>query len=348
MNAANHPAPAGAPPSPVNIFDTLNGYQRSAALRAAIELDVFSAIGRGERTAGAIGRACGAAERGVRILCDYLVVIGLLTKPGETYHLAPDSAAFLDKRSPAYMGGAVRFLHGDTISAAFAKLTDAVRNGGTAVPADGTVAPDHPVWVDFARGMAPLMAMPAELLAALVDPTPTNPLKVLDISASHGLYGLSFARRNPAARVVGNDWPSVLKVAQETAERLSVADRFSTLPGSAFVVDFGGGYDVVLLPNFLHHFDAAGCEKLLRKVHAALKPGGRVVVLEFIPEPDRVSPPPSAMFALTMLATTPAGDAYTYAEYESMLRNAGYARSELHPLPPTMQRVVIGYKDAIP
>jgi SAM-dependent methyltransferase len=348
MNAPTSSAPAGAPPSPVIIFDALNGYQRSAALRAAIELEVFSVIGRGERTAGAIGRACGAAERGVRILCDYLVVIGLLTKSGETYHLTPDSAAFLDKRSPAYMGGAVRFMHGDTISAAFAKLTDAVRNGGTAVPADGTVAPDHPVWVDFARGMAPLMAMPAELLAALVDPTPARPLKVLDISASHGLYGLAFARRNPAARVVGNDWPTVLKVAQESAERMGVADRFSTIPGSAFEVDFGRDYDIVLLPNFLHHFDAAGCEKLLRKVHTALKAGGRVVVLEFIPEPDRVSPPPSAMFALTMLATTPSGDAYTYAEYEAMLRNAGYARSELHPLPPTMQRVVIGYKHAVP
>ena len=348
MNQPNPTAPAGPPPSPVIIFDTLNGYQRSAALRAAIELDVFSAIGRGERTGGAIGRACGGAERGIRILCDYLVVIGLLTKSGETYDLTADSAAFLDKRSPAYMGGAVRFMHGETIMAAFAKLTDAVRNGGTAVPADGTVAPDHPVWVDFARGMAPLMAMPAELLAALVDPTPTKPLKVLDISASHGLYGLAFARRNPAARVVGNDWPTVLKVAQETAERFGVADRFSTIPGSAFEIDFGRDCDVVLLPNFLHHFDAAGCEKLLRKVHAALKPDGRVVVLEFIPEPDRVSPPPSAMFALTMLATTPAGDAYTYAEYESMLRNAGYARSELHPLPPTMQRVVIGYKDAVP
>jgi hypothetical protein len=326
------------------IFDTLNGYQRSAALRAGIELDVFSAIGRGERTARAIGSSCGAAERGVRILCDYLVVIGLLTKSGETYALAPDSAVFLDKRSPAYMGGAVRFLHGDTISAAFAKLTDAVRTGGTAVAADGTVAPDHPVWVDFARGMAPLMAMPAEVLAALIDQAPTKPLKVLDISASHGLYGLAFARRNPAARVVGNDWPSVLKVAEETAQRFGVADRFSTIPGSAFEVEFGRDYDVVLLPNFLHHFDPAGCETLLRKVHAALKPGGRAVVLEFIPEPDRVSPPPSAMFALTMLATTPAGDAYTYAEYELMLRNAGYARSELHPLPPTMQRVVIGYK----
>jgi SAM-dependent methyltransferase len=344
MNAQNNPAPAGAPPSPVIIFETFNAYQRSAALRAAIELDVFSPIGRGDRTAAAIGKACSAAERGLRILCDYLVVIGLLTKSHDAYALTPESAAFLDKRSPAYMGGAVRFMHGETIHAAFAKLTDAVRNGGTAVPADGTVAPDHPVWVDFARGMAPLMAMPAELLAALVDPNPTTPLKVLDISASHGLYGLAFARRNLAARVVANDWPAVLKVAQEAAERFGLTDRFSTIPGSAFEVDFGRDYDVILLPNFLHHFDPAGCEKLLRKIHAALKPGGRVVVLEFIPEPDRVSPPPSAMFALTMLATTPAGDAYTYAEYESMLRNAGYLRSELHPLPPTMQRVVMGYK----
>ena len=333
-------------PSPALIFDTLNGYQRSAALRAAIELDVFSAIGRGERTAGAIAKASGAAERGVRILCDFLTVIGLLTKDASgAYVLTQDSAVFLDRKSPAYVGGVVKFMHGEELFRSFDRLTDAVRRGGTASDVTGgTTAAEHPIWIDFARAMAPLMAMPSEVLAKLIDGDANMPIKVLDISASHGLWGLAFARRNPKAQVVATDWPAVLEVARETAAKLGVSERFSTIPGSAFEVDFGSSYDVILLPNFLHHFDPPGCTKILAKCHKALGPGGRCVTVEFIPNDDRVSPAPSATFALTMLATTPKGDAYTFAEYERMHRDAGYARSELHPLPQTMQRVVIGYK----
>jgi hypothetical protein len=333
-------------PSPALIFETLNGYQRSAALRAAIELDVFSAIARGERTASAIAKAAGAAERGVRILCDFLTIIGLLTKDGSgTYGLTQDTALFLDRKSPAYMGGAVKFMHTDELFNSFDRLTDAVRKGGTASDVTGgTTAAEHPIWIDFARAMAPLMFMPSEQVAKLVDPDANKAIKVLDISASHGLWGLAFARRNPNAKVVGTDWPKVLEVAKETAAKFGVADRYSTIPGSAFEVDFGTGYDIILLPNFLHHFDPAGCTTILAKCHKALAANGRCVTVEFIPDDNRVTPPPAATFALTMLATTPNGDAYTFAEYERMHRDAGYSRSELRPLPPTMQRVVIGYK----
>jgi hypothetical protein len=101
---------------------------------------------------------------------------------------------------------------------------------------------------------------------------------------------------------------------------------------------------VVLLTNFLHHFDLPTCEVLARKAFAALAPGGRALTLEFVPEPDRVSPPPTAGFALVMLATTAAGDAYTFAEYERVFAAAGFVRSEFHPLPPTAQQAVVSVK----
>jgi hypothetical protein len=123
-----------------------------------------------------------------------------------------------------------------------------------------------------------------------------------------------------------------------------VADRHRLLPGSAFEVNWGGPYDVVLLTNFLHHFDVPTCERLAAKAHAALAPGGRALTLEFIPEPDRVSPPTAAAFALTMLATTAHGDAYTFAEYDGLFARAGFARSEFHPLPPTPQQAVVSHK----
>jgi ubiquinone/menaquinone biosynthesis C-methylase UbiE len=99
-----------------------------------------------------------------------------------------------------------------------------------------------------------------------------------------------------------------------------------------------------LLTNFLHHFDATACETLLRKVHAALKDGGRAVTLEFVPNDDRVSPANSAMFSMVMLASTPSGDAHTFAELRSMFEKAGFARNEIQDLPGGIQQVVISYK----
>jgi hypothetical protein len=137
----------------------------------------------------------------------------------------------------------------------------------------------------------------------------------------------------------------VLAVAAENAQRAGVAARHTLLPGSAFETDWGGPYDIVLLTNFLHHFDVPTCQQLAAKAHAALAAGGRALTLEFIPEPDRVTPPPSATFALTMLATTARGDAYTFAEYEQIFAHAGFRRSEFHALPPTTQQAVVSYKD---
>ncbi|MBA2646428.1 MAG: methyltransferase domain-containing protein [Pyrinomonadaceae bacterium] len=331
-------------PSPILFFDTINAHQRTAALKAAIDLDLFTAIGKGNATAQSIAQSCAASERGVRILCDYLTVIGFLTKEDGRYELTPDSSMFLDRRSPAYVGGATEFLLSPLLTDGFKDIAAAVRKGGTVMKDAGTVTPENPVWVDFARGMAPLIGMPAQLMAQLVIGESKQKMKVLDIAAGHGLFGIAFAQANPNAEVVAQDWQQVLEVAQENARAAGVSERFTTLPGSAFEVEFGTGFDVILLTNFLHHFDAPTCEELLRKVHAALGEGGRAVTLEFVPNEDRVSPPGAAMFSLVMLGSTPSGDAYTFSEFESMFRNAGFSHSEFHPLPPTMEQVVISQK----
>jgi len=331
-------------PSPALFMDTVNAFQRTEALKAAIELDLFTHAATGRKTAADLAAACGASPRGVRILADYLTIFGFFRKDGDRYELTPDAAAFLDRRSPAYMGGMVEFLLAPELRQSFATLTAAVRRGGTAVSAEGTVSPDNPVWVAFARAMAPLMRMPAELLAGLAGGDPARPLRVLDVAAGHGLFGIAVARRYPRATVTALDWKNVLAVAEENARKEGVADRYKLLPGSAFDVNWGGPYDVVLLTNFLHHFDPPTNGMLAAKAFAALAPGGRALTLEFIPDADRVTPPPAAAFALTMLATTAAGDAYTFAEYERLFAAAGFARSEFHPLPPTTQQVAVSYK----
>jgi ubiquinone/menaquinone biosynthesis C-methylase UbiE len=207
------------------------------------------------------------------------------------------------------------------------------------------MAPEHPMWLSFARGMSWMMMPGAQALAEILALDPTRETKVLDISASHGIWGLSFAQRNSRTQVVALDWTPVLQVARENAMRLGLTERFSTLEGSAFEIDFGRGYDLILLPNFLHHFDAPTCVQLLRKCHAALREGGRVAIVEFVPNPDRVSPPEAATFSLVMLVSTERGDAYTFAEFEQMLRDAQFTSIEQHPLPPGVATAIIATKD---
>jgi len=329
-------------PSPALIFDTLNGYQRSQAIKTAVELELFTAIGEGKTTATEIAKRCGASERGTRILCDFLTIVGFLTKQNNKYALTPDSAMFLDKRSPAYMGTVTDFILSDYITDNFDRLTETVRNGVGGN--DSALEPNHPMWVKFARAMVPMMALPSQLMAQLIDPTKDKKLRVLDIAAGHGMFGIAFAKHNPQTEITAVDWPAVLEVAKENAAKAGVSDRYHTNPGSAFDVDYGTGFDVVLLTNFLHHYDQATCEKLLRKVHSALAEGGRAVALEFVPNDDRITPPQAASFAMQMLAGTPSGDAYTFAQLRDMAANAGFARSEMHELPPTIERVVISYK----
>ena len=331
-------------PSPEHFFEAATSYQRSAALKAAVELELFTAVAEGNRDARALAARCDASERGVRILADFLVITGFLTKDEGGYGLTQDSAVFLDRRSPAYMGGTLEFLLAPSLLKGFEDLAGAVRKGGTVIPEGGTVSVENPVWVKFARAMAPMAAPVAGQLPPLVGAKTEGKFKVLDIAAGHGLYGLAFARHNPGAEVVALDWPAVLEVAKENAQRAGAAGRYSTIEGDAFGADFGEGYDVVLLTNFLHHFDPPTCEQLLRKVRAALREGGAALTLEFVPNEDRVTPPLPAAFSLTMLAGTPAGDAYTYPELERMFANAGFSSSEAHPLAASPQQAIVSRK----
>ena len=334
--------PPQAALSPVLVFDILLSYQRTAALRAAIELDLFRVIGEGPGDVASLARQCSASERGIRILCDYLTIMGLLAKDEGHYRNTPVSATFLDPRSPACMASAARFLGSPLMYDPYLHLAEVVRSGRTTLPGDGSVEPENPVWVEFARSMAPMMAPMAPPLASIVLNGLSGPVRVLDIAAGHGLFGIQVARQHPEAHIVALDWEPVLEVATENARSAGVEKRYEKLAGSAFDVDFGGPYDIVLLTNFLHHFDAPTCVRLLQKVRAALKPGGRAAVLEFVPNEDRVSPPMAAGFSLTMLATTPSGDAYTFRELEAMYREAGFATVTSHSIPTGPNTVVMG------
>lgn len=207
------------------VFDTLVGYQRSAALATALELDLFSVVHGGKRTASAVAAACGVAERGARSLCDYLVCDGFLEKDGDDYHVPAAMAELLVRGSPQYIGSIAEFVRGETLRTAFDRLTDSVRLGHTVLGERGTMDPEHPTWIDFARGMAPIIDPQAALLARLMSEQGVHPRQVLDIAAGHGLYGIHAARMWPDASVTLADWPTVLQVAEENVERAGLGPR---------------------------------------------------------------------------------------------------------------------------
>lgn len=324
--------------SPDLLVDAALAYQQTAAIKAAVELDLFSEIARGSDTAEAIARSTGAAVRGIRILCDYLTVRGHLEKEGDVYRLTRSAAAFLDRGSPTWIGGIVEYLAAPEMLDLFlGDPASYVRNGGSIGLANN--APDHPIWVKFARAMgasrAPVAAKVASELAH------RSPRRVLDVAAGHGMFGVAIARAVSGAEITAVDWQAVLSVARENAEAAGVSERYRTLPGSAFDVDWGGGFDLVLLANFLHQLDPDACVTLLRKAHASLDPGGIAVVVELVPNDDRVSPRFPAMFSFQMLGSTPRGEAYTAGEFERIGQAAGFCGVTVKALPGTPQTLIL-------
>ena len=322
----------GARLNPYLVYQTLNAYQSTAALRAGIELDVFTAIGQGYDTVAALAKRCQAKERGIRILCDFLVIIGFLTKQDQRYALTSESAVYLDRRSGACMSSTAGFLTLPETVTAFMSLADTIRTGQLALQGEGCVSPENPVWIEFARSMAPMMRAVAEEIAREIGAAAGKKWKVLDLAAGHGTFGITIAQRNPNAQIFAQDWDMVLDVAMSNARAAGVQARVHRLAGDAFDLDLGTGYDVILVTNFLHHFDPATNETLLRKLRAALSPGGLVVTLDFIPDEDRVTPARAAGFAITMLGTTRLGDAYTAEEYRKMFESAGFRSNDVRPV----------------
>jgi 2-polyprenyl-3-methyl-5-hydroxy-6-metoxy-1,4-benzoquinol methylase len=301
--------------NPAWLMEEFVAYERTFALRTAIELDLFTRIGRGVNTIPALAEATGASERGLRVLCDNLAIRQHLVKERNRYRLTLNSRVYLSKDSPAWFGSAIQFLAGDTYIEAFSDLLRSVKRGR------GRSRKTN--WPDFARHMSPLAPAIAEFMAKAMNVDSAGPIRILDVAAGHGLYGLALAARNPEAEIYALDAPQVLRVAAKNARKAGVSKRFHRIPGDAFKVGFARPYDLVIAGNIAHHLEPGANIELFRKCRAALKPKGKLVVLDFVVNDDRVSPPAEAGFAIHLFATGSC-DVYTFREYQGMLRAAGF------------------------
>jgi 2-polyprenyl-3-methyl-5-hydroxy-6-metoxy-1,4-benzoquinol methylase len=273
----------------------------------------------------------------MRILCDYLAIQGLIAKSEGRYAHTATSAAFLDRRSPVSMAPTLPFMMNNKILMAFRGLTETIRQGRTSLE-EPLAGEEVAEWVLFARSMQPMMAAAAEFIAEIVL-SGGMPARVLDVAASHGLFGFAVVSRAPACELVVQDFPSVLDVTSENARAAGIP--VTLLPGSAFTVELGTGYDVVLVPNFFHHFSVDDNITLMKRFYNAMRPGGRMMILEMVPNEDRLTPPAAASFAMMMLGNTVSGDAYTMAEYGRMLDAAGFGERELMDVPMAPQQLIV-------
>jgi SAM-dependent methyltransferase len=327
-------------PTPDRFLDAVLGHTRTAAIKAALALDLFTAIAQRGGDPAQIAAKTGASLRGIRILCDYLTVLGFLEKDqNHQYRLTRATEVFLTTDSSSWMGSVVDFLAAPEMIALWLEdPVSYVRNGGSLGLAN--LSPENPIWVKFARAMVPFQDPAVKGVARDVSAWPSPPRKVLDVAAGNGRFGIAIAQAIPQAEIAAIDWQAVLAVANENAAAAGIAKRYRTIAGSAFEVDWGNDFDLVLLSNFLHHFDEETCIGLLTKARSSIKPTGRILAVEFVPNDDRISPPYAAMFSFLMLASTPRGDAYTARELDHMARRAGLAMTAVKDLPPSPMSLV--------
>jgi 2-polyprenyl-3-methyl-5-hydroxy-6-metoxy-1,4-benzoquinol methylase len=322
-----------APLSPAAIMEDLTGVWRSQALVAAVELDIFNHIAQGKRTAADIAKAAGASPRGIAYLLDALTAIGYLRKTGGRYGLQPVSAAFLVRGKKAYTGAMAQAL--SLTWDAWKNLTEAVRSGH---PAEAVNVADKGKEF-FPKLVASIFpgnyAASTAVVSRFSEKERRKLHRILDVAAGSGAWSLAFAQADPQARVTTVDFPEMTPITRGFAEKFGVAGRYEYLEGDLRHVDFGhDAYDLVILGHIVHSEGETHGKELLRKSYAALRPGGKLLIAEYVPNDARTGPAMPLLFGLNMLLQTEEGNVFTLREYRTWLRAAGFRKTVTVPVPP--------------
>jgi SAM-dependent methyltransferase len=316
---------------PAGLMQMMQGAQATALLATGIQLGVFEKLDGGALDAKRAAERIHCPERSTHVLLDALSALGLLQKRGDTYALSPVASDFLVPSKPTYLGGMANIFAGPMMWSANARLADAVRGGGTILP-EHAETPNHPFWETFAQSTSGIAFPSAMVLDSLVGEFVASKPKarVLDVAAGSGIYGYTLAK-HPNVQLTTLDWPKVLVHTREWAKRMNVdASRVRYIEGNLFDVDWSGTYDVVLLSHVYHHFDAKTCESLTRKAAEHVAPGGRLVIQDFLYDAE-LRNPMGALFAVTMLIWTRAGQTYSVDDYSGWLTRAGLGAPTVHP-----------------
>lgn len=329
-------------PGPELLLQMSFSFTPSRVLSTALQLRVFSHMADGQHTAAEIAKAAEADERAMRMLLDALVGLQLLSKSREGYQLSPLAEKYLVRSSPTYVG---TMMETERMWNTWGHLTEVVRTGKPVrVIEDKDVAEEFfPLLV---RSLHVMNSEPARRLAEALGAGRTQKgLRVVDVACGSGVWGIAVAEADKEAHVTAQDFPGVFEVTREFVKRHNVEDRFDYLPGDLKEVDFGESrYDLAILGNIVHSEGEQSSRDLFKRLHRALRAGGRIAILEMVPNDERTGPPFALLFALNMLVNTEQGGTYTLAEYTDWLKDAGFSRVETADIG-THSPAIIAIKD---
>jgi len=288
---------------------------------AALHLDIFNRIGEHSRSAPQIADATGASPRGIRMLLDCLVSLELLRKTsGGEYALAPAAAQYLLRGGQDYIGS--MWEEGAPLKF-WDSLEPAIESGRPAGPAGAGDFPGSST--GLVRTLEVVHRESARRAAQILSAGCTE-MEVLDVACGSGVWGIAIGVANPASRITAQDLPEVLDVTREYARRNGVESRMQYLPGDLRQLAFPENrYDLAIAANVAHWIGERCTRDLLRRLHESLKAGGRIAIIDVMPNDDRTGPPAHLAFALTLLIGTQEGDIYTVQEYQQWLTEAGFA-----------------------
>ena len=324
---------AGAPVTPERIMQFAWGYVPPLAIEAAIRHRVFDVLDDGPKTVAEVRRLTGASERGLAAIMNILVGLDFLAKDAAgAYRLTPESAAFLVSTKPGFQGGLIRHTSLQLLPR-WLSLNDVVATGRP-VKAVNQEADGGEFFQELVMDIFPMSYPAAQALGrelALGDEGGT--VKVLDLAAGSGVWGIALAQASARVRVTAVDWPEVLPLTRKTVERFGLGDRFGYVAGDLLEADFGEGYGVATLGHILHSEGEERSRRLLAKVFRAMAPGGTVAIAEFLVNEDRTGPLTGLFFAANMLVNTENGGTYSFEEISGWLREAGFAKARTMDAP---------------
>jgi len=310
--------------TPERIMQFYFGYAPTLAINAAIQNRVFDVLDEGPKTIEEVSSATGASQRGLRSIMNLLAGLQFLTKDEKgSYGLSPDTAAFLVRDKPSYIGGV--FAHScRRILPKWLEL-DQIVHSGRPTRALNQKEEGAQFFGEFVEDLFPLNYQTAQaVVRALRLYEAKEPMRVLDLAAGSGVWGIAAAQASPRVQVTAVDWPEVIPVTQRMTKRFRLEDRFTFIKGDLRETYFGENYDVAFLGHILHCEGGEQSKRLLEKTGDSLKPGGKVVIAEWVVNDDRSGPLPVLIFGANMLVNTDEGDVFSFEEISNWLRDAGF------------------------
>lgn len=324
--------------TPDRIMQLATGYWATGILGAAASHSLFTHLEGGDDTAVKLADRAGISLRGVQALLDGLVSLGLVELRGGSYRNTPEASAFLVEGRPACLSSfaKLKLAHMGSL----AMLPEVVRAGGPVADAATEVA-DNPHWEEVVPAIAAQSVPVAMMAADLLRLADAGEISVLDIGGGSGIYSAIWLELNPAARATQLDWAPVNAIARRLVAEHGAADRFTCVDGDFHTAEFGtAAHDVVVYSHIAHQEGPEDNVAVFAKVHAALRPGGTLVVCDYVVEDDRSGPPFPLIFASEMLLKSKRGGTWRQADYREWLAKAGFEDVSFHPTPSPATLVV--------